>query len=382
MNAETKLFSCLRNAICGEKLGEEVIKACTQEQLEAVYVLAKKHDLAHIVAHALENVAVPECDVLQKLRKAKATAIYRYTQLEYELERICGILELGSIPFMPLKGSVLRPFYPEPWMRSSCDIDVLVKEEDLWQAVSMLENSGFRRVVQKSKHDISLYAPCGVHLELHHTLVKYTYPEQWHRILNNAWEQADQKKGTKYQYIMTDAMYYYSHMAHLAGHILFGGCGIKMIMDMWVLNNRKTGDKAVRDMLLEQGKLLYLAKETEKLAECWFSGIPMDNETKCLASYFINSGTYGTNKNKIVLQKLNTTKGKTDYRRVVLPLSEMRCYYPVLDKKPWLLPIYQVRRWFRVVKARWERLQRELAGQNVSRKAEEEMQNILRYLDL
>ena len=34
-----------------------------------------------------------------------------------------------QIPFLPLKGSVIRQYYPEPWMRTSCDIDILVDFE-------------------------------------------------------------------------------------------------------------------------------------------------------------------------------------------------------------------------------------------------------------
>ncbi|MBO4954226.1 MAG: nucleotidyltransferase family protein, partial [Clostridia bacterium] len=35
------------------------------------------------------------------------------------------------IDFMPLKGAVIRQYYPEPWMRTSCDIDIHVKKDRL-----------------------------------------------------------------------------------------------------------------------------------------------------------------------------------------------------------------------------------------------------------
>ena len=52
-------------------------------------------------------------------------AIYRHAQLSYEYVAVCDALETAQIPFIPLKGSVLRKWYPEPWMRTSCDIDIL-----------------------------------------------------------------------------------------------------------------------------------------------------------------------------------------------------------------------------------------------------------------
>ena len=43
----------------------------------------------------------------------------------------CNALEKAQIPFVPLKGSVIRKYYPEAWMRTSSDIDVLVHKEDV-----------------------------------------------------------------------------------------------------------------------------------------------------------------------------------------------------------------------------------------------------------
>jgi hypothetical protein len=51
--------------------------------------------------------------------------------MKHEFERICLVLEKAKIPHIPLKGSVLRKLYKEPWLRTSCDIDILVQEETL-----------------------------------------------------------------------------------------------------------------------------------------------------------------------------------------------------------------------------------------------------------
>lgn len=46
-------------------------------------------------------------------------AIYRYEKINYELNRLRSALNEAQIPFIPLEGSVLRQYYPEPWMRTS-----------------------------------------------------------------------------------------------------------------------------------------------------------------------------------------------------------------------------------------------------------------------
>ena len=49
MEAKDILFALLRTIIYGEAASDELKAACTSENMEAVYALAKKHDLAHLV---------------------------------------------------------------------------------------------------------------------------------------------------------------------------------------------------------------------------------------------------------------------------------------------------------------------------------------------
>lgn len=170
METTDLLFALLRHAVCGKELNTEIVHACTPEKLEEVYVLAQKHDIAHLVAHALEAADLPACDALVKLKKAKITAIYRYAKQDYEFTRACGALDAARIPFIPLKGSVLRQYYPEPWMRTSCDIDILVKKSNLNHAISILTSTLQCSCGVRSDYDIPLHAPSGTHLELHYNI--------------------------------------------------------------------------------------------------------------------------------------------------------------------------------------------------------------------
>ena len=67
------------------------------------------------------------------------TAVYRYERINYELNCLTEALNQAEMPFIPLKGSILRQYYPEPWMRTSCDIDILVREEDIDAATQAIE---------------------------------------------------------------------------------------------------------------------------------------------------------------------------------------------------------------------------------------------------
>ena len=85
-----------------------------------LYKLSKAHDLAHLVGDALiKNDLIGNDEIKEKYQKQVMIAIYRYEKINYELNRLRSALNEAQIPFIPLKGSVLRQYYPEPWMRTS-----------------------------------------------------------------------------------------------------------------------------------------------------------------------------------------------------------------------------------------------------------------------
>ena len=123
-------FALLRSSVCGEKLTEGERSEYSQGMLQSLLSVAYKHDLAHLLVHGInQNNILSEENA--ELERFVFEAIYRCEQIKYEYEILCSALEEAKIPFLPLKGSVIRKYYPEEWMRTSCDIDVLVRREDL-----------------------------------------------------------------------------------------------------------------------------------------------------------------------------------------------------------------------------------------------------------
>ena len=116
----------MMNLIACEVCGKEIDRTqyeLSREELEKLYELSKSHDLAHIVGNSLiKNGLVTDPELKAAFKKQIMTAVYRYEKIQYELTRLKDVLNEAKIPFIPLKGSVIRKFYPEPWLRTSCDI--------------------------------------------------------------------------------------------------------------------------------------------------------------------------------------------------------------------------------------------------------------------
>ena len=256
MTESNILFALLRHQICAEAVTEEVKQAMTPELLEKVYKLADAHDLAHLAGQSLSQLGLlGEDEVSQKFKKKAMQAAYRYVQVNFEYEQACVAFEQAKIPFIPLKGSVLRVYYPEPWMRTSSDIDILVKPEDLETAAAMLVEKLGYQAGKKDEHDIPMRSKTGFLLELHYDTMEERHAKgKRYKMLERIWDYAAPREEGSCHYYLADDMFYFFHIAHMAKHFEMGGCGIRTFLDIWILNHRMEFDPAARNALLEEGK--------------------------------------------------------------------------------------------------------------------------------
>ena len=356
MNKETNMvmFALLRSAVCGDLLSGEEKSLYDAEMLSKIVKIARQHDVLHLVAFGLKKNDMLDGNSKQ-LETEIFKAVYRYEQQSYELSRVCETLEKANIPFIPLKGSVLRKFYPKPWMRTSCDIDILVHNEDLEKAILCLSENLKYSLKGKTTHDVSLFAPNGICIELHYDLVEEGRANNAIEILGRVWDNVTLCKNSSYQYEMTDAFFYFYHIAHMAKHFETGGCGIRPFIDLVVLNGIGGVDFAKRDELLNHGGLLQFAKASRKLSRVWFGNEQGDAVSEEMQDFILRGGSYGTMDNRVAAHK---KQGKIKYilSRMFVPYDKLRRYYPVLEKHKWLTPIMQIRRWFMMLDPKVRRM--------------------------
>ena len=104
------LFTLLRSAIYGTKLTEKERNNYSSERLRELLRISAQHDVAHLLAFGLkqnELVSKENSDIEKYILKA----VYRYELINYEYKNLCEALEKAQIPFLPLKGSVIRKYY-------------------------------------------------------------------------------------------------------------------------------------------------------------------------------------------------------------------------------------------------------------------------------
>lgn len=314
-----------------------------------VFDISKKHDLAHIVSYALDesNNAIDE-PLKKEFDQARKTAIFRYIKACNEIDAISKLFCDKEIPFIPLKGLVLANYYKEPWLRTSCDIDILIKEEDIEKATRALSENLAYTVNSKGQYDISTVSPSGVHVELHYKLIEADFYIA--QDLQQIWCSNEIFQKSSCQYAMTNEMFLLYHIYHMAKHFLHGGCGIRSFIDLWIIKNSLGYDETRATSLLKNNQLYEFYEKAIELTEVWFDSRERTPLIKEIESYVLSGGVYGSlEQNAAMFQVRRGGRFQHIIRRIFIPYKSMVFYYPSLKKCPILFPFYQIRRWFRIL---------------------------------
>lgn len=340
------LFALLRSAVRGTTLTDEEKSSFSVDLLRELMKISAKHDIVHLISFSLkQNNLIPQGN--DDVEKFLFQAVYRYEKLNYEYQKLCAALEEAKIPFIPLKGSVIRQYYPQEWMRTSCDIDILVHRENLDMAVACLSKNLQYTEKGRGTHDISLFSSTGVHVELHFDLVEEGRANSAINILRSVWENVSLRKKSEYWYEMSDAFFYFYHIAHMAKHFESGGCGIRPFIDLWILDNIKNANVSNRNKLLAQGGLLKFAEASRTLSRVWLDGEKQTEFSLQMQRFLLHGGVYGSADNRVALQQ-KKNGGQVGYllSRIFISYEKLKRYYPILEKHCWLTPVMQIRRWF------------------------------------
>ncbi len=342
------LFALLRSIVLDEKPDKKIIQEIDNEKIEKLYSVSKRHDMAQLIGPAIEKCSIKaEGEIAQKLAKAQLMAAFRCEKIVYELERIKATLSDGGIDHIPLKGAVLRSLYPEPWMRTSSDIDVLVRESDLEAAKALLcERLGYVFKEKESKHDISLYSESGVLLELHYCIREDI--DGADRILDRVWSYSS-SVGNGYEYVMNTEFLVFYLTVHALCHFGIGGCGIRPVCDLYLCRHKLGYDERKVLELCREAKIETFYKEIMNLSEFWFGDAEINELTERLECYILTGGLFGTVTSHIAVRRtVEGSKFRFAGKRIFASYNTLRKRYPSLKNRVWI-PIYQVRRWIDVI---------------------------------
>ena len=375
-------FSIIRYEIAGTPLPEGF---CVPD-MDALVKLADDQDLTHLVYDALTKNGIP-CSS-EKAFKQYCAAIWRVEQLDHELQRLSGLFEDRKIDFIPLKGCVMRGLYPQRWMRTSADIDILFRQEQEKEAERLMaEELGY---VNNDDHPCayhgSLHSPENhIHIEPHWALFDGSDLKDLSiKAFSTVWERAvADPDGRASRYMMSDADLYAFHVAHMEKHFRkAGGCSVRSLIDLWMLDRLPDADIEGRRSLLEQCGLTQFEKKIKKLIYSWMDGEATENEY--LEQYVLNCYLFGNQERGARIQTQKKGSARYILERIFMPYDQIKLLYPVLEGHPWLLPAMWVRRWTKVAdRDSRKRFEGQVKSSVASDKNDQqELKDLLEYLGI
>ena len=317
----------------------------SRDDVPLIASIAYKHKIIPIVVEGIKNLGCSDL-LSDELLNGEAKAVFDYTQRKVSLDEISDAFEKASIAYIPLKGSVLRDLYPQPWMRTSSDIDVLIKKEDLDNAIQVIESDTSFRFLRRDLHDIHFINEY-VHLELHFTLEGSV--ERINVGLCNPWENVIHRD-EMFRYDFTPDYNLFYIVFHAAKHFIRnGGIGIRPLLDIYVLKTHYVYNESIVESRCEKAGILAFYKSCCKLINIWFNGDTHDDISRDFEDLVISGGIYGSKHLKIISNIRRDSGKKYISGRIFKTREELSNYYPKCRKYPFLVPYYQVVRWTKVL---------------------------------
>lgn len=382
---EIKIFTeLIKTEICKYRLPSSIAKKITPDMLEKLYYLSIKHDLSHILAVALKKNGLLNGNTASgKFWKSMQFALLRYEAMQYELNQISEVFEQGKIAHVPLKGAVINKYYPEPWMRTCSDIDILVRKEDLDKAKNfMIEKLGYT-VLKHNYHDISMQSPRNTLLELHFRIEENVNGID--TLLSEVWDYVYPAEPGSYRYVMTPEYLMFHAMAHMMYHFINGGCGVRFLIDLWLLEHKMEYDSEILEGFYKKCGMSKFAYCVRSLNKVWFANRRHDEKTLQMQKYIADGGLFGSVENKVIVRKTQIS-GRFRYlwRRVFQSYDELKLSNPELYVKPFKYPYYLVKRWFKIFNPHEsKRIKREFkANFETNQNSIDEIKQLFEYMNI
>ena len=153
-------------AACMVNGDEPDTERVAQMDMEQLYQAANRHLLTGITGYALEAAGIHDPAFTQ----AKSKAIRKVVLFDTERAVVLAELEKAGIWYMPLKGCVLKEFYPRIGMRQMADNDILFDADRSDDVECIMERLGYSTEHYGTGVHDSYFKPPVCNIEIHRAL--------------------------------------------------------------------------------------------------------------------------------------------------------------------------------------------------------------------
>lgn len=323
---------------------QETTVEISNDELTQLFELCKFHNLEALLYKAITFYKIKvESTLLHQIKTRYQECLVKATFQDAELQSIVDELTKHKINIMPLKGSILKLYYPSVECRTMSDLDILYDETKQKEVKEILTNLGYTCDSTTGNHDVFFKQPF-MNVEMHRSLINKKHVDLY-QYFENIWDRSICI--SPYLYKLSNEDFYLFMIGHIAKHYKVGGVGIRYVFDTHLfLQNMPDLDMNKISEGLKELKLTEFENNLRNLCKYWFNNNSYNSVLEKMTSYIFNSGTHGTiaHEQAYLLKDKETKHGRLYYifKSLFPSYSEMKGRNPILIKWPILLPWY----WF------------------------------------
>ena len=206
--------------------------------LPQLFEVCQAHNLTACAAYALESAGVKSSDFSQ----AKEKAIRKNILLDAERIKILHALEEAQIWYMPLKGAILKDWYPKLGMRQMTDNDILCDSTKRAKIRDIMYGMGFTCEEYGKGKDDAYKKPPVYNMEMHAELFMITQDKRLYDYYADVKSRLLPDENSSYGYHFTREDFYLYMIAHEYKHYTYSGTGVRFLADTYVFF-KKCGDR-------------------------------------------------------------------------------------------------------------------------------------------
>lgn len=311
---------------------------------QSVYTLAKKHNLCGILMNQIKLLP-PENQPVENIKSLFNQQLGYAVQADEKrsgaLKITDDFLNFNKIDHIFVKGVTVKNYYPVPALRTSGDIDVILRENTLDGVHKQLKNTDFK--IKNYSTNVINVDIGGVEVELHSGAdLKTPY-------FDNIFDISALKYDYNYSLSEYDELIYV--ICHLCKHLSYRGAGVRMLMDIDAMARGINGfDEEKLKHLAENAGVLQCTRVLLSLCKKWFNTpVSADFEIdgrleECFSAVMLDGGSFGYYVNSIPVDSVGKSRLST-LAKLAFPSREfLKKAYPYYNKNKLLLLVARLNR--------------------------------------
>ena len=365
-NEQLFFLQCLSD-FCNEK---PTVPPAYKADLRKVAQYGKAHSLGGILYYQYGD-RLNSVSGIHEAQMPIINDLYHSVNRTALMKEVINLFEENHIPFLCMKGSVFRNYYPVPALRSMGDVDLIIRPCDKEKADEVfVKHLNFMKFVDN--HAVWTYFLKTFQFEVHnhmfyeHLTNDFDYIGYFDQIFEHKHHAGIYGNESDYMYVPDDNYHFLYLMTHTAKHIINKGAGFRAYLDMVMFAKKADLDW---EWIAEELKRMHLFEFTQTcfaLCEEWFK-VKMPLAHKKLDPVFyesitaktFNDGVFGleNTENEGAHTAKEIRREQKGYWITALRLTlnllfppyqdlVLIPWYSLIRGRPWLLPVIWIYRWF------------------------------------